>query len=193
VKARSLCEVSCRRARPCSFYSPVVPEAGSTRSGRRARAGAGGSLVGASAFASSTFNRLRPELRSMSGSSSLRWLGSACGGRFVTKMSRMPGIALRNRLDRARAPPRTETSMIAQAVIVRQRLQRLVRRGRQADHGRLMAKLDAPSGTAWVGQTEGTHGAAPDVTPPLRVAERFGTWCGEHPIEDVASILRVQF
>ena len=56
-----------------------------------------------------------------------------------------------------------------------------------------LLRLEAASGTAWVAQTANPKGVATDVAPMLRVAERFGAWCGAHPLEEVASILRVQF
>ena len=56
-----------------------------------------------------------------------------------------------------------------------------------------LLRLDVGSGSAWVAQTAKAKGVAPDVLPMLKVAERFGSWCGAHPADEVASILRVQF
>ena len=56
-----------------------------------------------------------------------------------------------------------------------------------------LLRLEATSGLAWVAQTSNPKGVVADVAPMLKVAERLGVWCGEHSIEEVASILRVQF
>ena len=64
-----------------------------------------------------------------------------------------------------------------------------IRAGDDIDHLRLFDRLAQLS----YSQTANPQGVATDVAPMLKIAERFGTWCRGHPIEEVASILRVQF
>jgi hypothetical protein len=56
-----------------------------------------------------------------------------------------------------------------------------------------LLRLEAPTGTAWGVQSANPKGVVTEIALMLKAAERLGGWCGAHPIEEVASILRVQF
>jgi hypothetical protein len=56
-----------------------------------------------------------------------------------------------------------------------------------------LLRLEASEASVWVSQSANAKGVPTELTPMLRAAERFGAWCGEHSLDEVAAILRMPF